>query len=150
MIKLPPIQDINKPTRLNMKVMRRWIEILPLVGVQISNGLFVWLPPHSQFGPSADSTLFYHYKIYENLEKDEKIIGDGKYVTLPGCLYHTPTNTSAIHSARVIIENTFARLKQFQCLTLHWRHGIEKHAAAFIVCAQITNIKIYFKPLRAK
>lgn len=108
----------------------------------------MWLPPHSQLGPSADSTLYYHYEIYKYLDQGEKVIGDGKYVTLPGCLYHTPENAHAIHSVRVIIENAFGRLKKFQCLRLQWRHAIEKHSIAFIVCAQITNIRIYFKPLR--
>ena len=53
-----------------------------------------------------------------------------------------------INKHRVIVENTFGRMKIFRAVRDIWRHDLELHPYVFVVVANITNILIQKEPLR--
>ena len=111
-------------------------------------------------GPSADITIFWG-GLKQALAAVGSIgIADGTYQGEPAALIVPPRpyrdltpERRAYHrflsERRVNVENFFGRQKTiFTCLSVKWRHAIEKHGIIFHVTAQILSVEFFFSPLR--
>ena len=112
-------------------------------------------------GPTADITICRSH-LLEVMDEigcygiaDGGYQGESDYLIVPPCPYHnlSPAEQGYYHALskrRVIIENFFGRLKLFTCLSVAWRHSLEKHKLVFHMLVSIISIDLEIKPLRAE
>jgi hypothetical protein len=55
-----------------------------------------------------------------------------------------------LNGHRALVENIRSRLKNWRCLSVPWRHSLHLHPAVFWLICQITNIDLFFRPIRAQ
>lgn len=134
------------------------------IGVHIHTGIIHWVQG-GVFGNVADLMLLRTGGLHNFLLPGECIYCDKGYVTL-----HTGEHrwilcpfkgrsvnltvqqivwNMHINKHRVIVENALGRIWKFQCLQQPWRHQLSLHPVVFNVCAQIANIDMHERPLRA-
>lgn len=109
-------------------------------------------------GPTADIEIF-RLKIREILKKkrwlgiaDGSYQGDYKFLVVPPRPYKGLSSSQKkfhmkLSKRRVIVENFFARVKNFHCLCSRWRHNIFKHKWAFFVIINSISIDLEYRPL---
>lgn len=118
--------------------------------MRLSDGLFCWVSEGVE-GRIHDMRLFKEGGILNLLHPEEKVLGDKGYVGHPKIL--TPKKGKnleeedkerniTLNRRRIVVENSFAKLKKFGCLTLPFRHGIDVQEKVFFICVQITNMKM--------
>jgi len=120
-----------------------------------SDGLFVWRS--SPFpGKMHDIRVFNESGLLDKIRAGEMLIGDKGYAGHESII--TPykgRNISedekhfnrVIGSARVIIEHSFGRLKNFNILNHPFRNNLDDHQLFFEICVNLTNINIMFSPM---
>jgi hypothetical protein len=52
-----------------------------------------------------------------------------------------------IGKARITIERSIRRVKNYNCLRIAWRHELSLHPPTFRVCSEIANILMDYYPL---
>ena len=79
------------------------------------------------------------------MNEDEYILGDGHYLGV----FKSKLNvlTQEVQHVRAIIEHVNGKLKNWNILFAPFRGAIEKHHAVFKICAHITNLQFYYKPV---
>lgn len=109
-------------------------------------------------GPTADIEI-YRLRVRGILKKrkwlglaDGTYQGDYKFLVVPPRPYKNLTDKQRLFhmklsKRRVIVENFFSRVKNFQCLCSRWRHNIYKHKWAFHVIVNSISIDLEYKPL---
>ena len=125
------------------------------MGVHIDTGLFVWLS-----GPwpgimhdltiIRQSELLDHLEEFEFIMADKAYIGEDKIITLirnPGTELDEEINR-IIYRYRIIVENSFGRLKNFQCMKQEWGQDISFHPLVMRALVNILNVELRFQPLQ--
>ena len=109
-------------------------------------------------GPTSDMNI-YRMKVRGILKEkgwlglaDGTYQGDYKYLVVPPRPYRDLTDRQRrfhhrLSKRRVIVENFFARLKNFRCLNVRWRHSILKHKWIFHVLVNCLSIDLEYRPL---
>ncbi len=109
-------------------------------------------------GPTSDMSL-YRIKVRNILKRngwiglaDGTYQGDYKYLVVPPRPYRNLTAKQRrfhkrLSKRRIVVENFFARLKNFRCLNIRWRHSILKHKFVFHVLVNCMSIDLEFRPL---
>lgn len=69
----------------------------------------------------------------------------GTLLTVAQTLYNRK-----VSRARVIVENTIKRIKDWKAVALPWRHRLFLHPVAFHVIVHLTNITIRMRPCRTE
>ena len=128
------------------------------VGLSSGSGLPVsYNGPHR--GPAADITIF------QEVAKDMLInhgwvrLADGTYqgesdiLIVPPRLFQDLTQIQQqfhrfLAHHQIIIENFFARMKSFSCLSSRWRNSFNLHEDVFHVIICSLTIDLLFRPLR--
>jgi len=125
--------------------------------VQINTGRLCWFSDPFK-GRRHDLTILRRSGILDQLQAGEKILGDKAYVgeaslitpfknKPEGLTQEEMNHNQAVNHERAIIERFFGRLKEFRCLKIDWRHSLEKLNWCFVVCLNITNMKLEENPL---
>jgi len=129
------------------------------VGVNWVTGLICWVAGPTG-GSRHDITLCRQQGILSQrhlLDRGEMCWADKGYIGKDG-LFITPVKNPQndlelgwnhfVHSHRWIVENVLDRLKNFRCLSVKWRHSLMLHGIVFNVICNITNVDMYFYPVR--
>lgn len=125
------------------------------VGVQINTGKIVWVAGGLP-GSIHDLTMAKSCRIIGTLLPGERILADKGYTGDDHFLvpFKSPGSESermwnkGINETRVIVENTYNRIKVFNCLKSTWRNDIDLHIFAFSVSCEIVNIEVSLFPIR--
>jgi len=127
------------------------------IGVDVLHGFICWIAgavPGSVHDITLSRTIgIVHYN--HLLQPEERILADKGYIG--ESIFLTPIKgalndmehgwNSFINSHREIVEHTFARLKNFGCLSQKWRHDIDLHSIVFQLVCQIVNVDASFRPI---
>ena len=125
------------------------------VGVELSRGTFVWFYGGCP-GSYNDLTILRQSSLLDRLEPGEFLLGDKIYVGEPQVLtaFKAPqtemerTINSVFYRHRIIVENSFARIKTFNFTHNEWRHDLKLHSLAFKVLLNVLNIDFETRPIR--
>jgi hypothetical protein len=110
-------------------------------------------------GPEADITIFRH-KLKPLMEAndwmglaDGTYQGEDQYLIVPPRPFRdlTPIQREfgyRLARIRGMVENFIARLKAFACLSLCWRHSLQKHRFVFFTILIFVAIDLRMNPLR--
>lgn len=111
-----------------------------------------WVP-----GKIHDITLVRAFGLLEKIGPNERLIADKGYVGEPNKII-TPfkgelTDTQAefndtLNHIRVIVENVYAQVKSFKCMSVPWRHHLSHHKLAWTVILNLVNANLTEFPLR--
>jgi len=113
-------------------------------------GIFCWFTTPDP-GSTHDLTIFREGELLSLLPPRERVLADKAYVGEPRVI--TPYKgkiltevqeafNSKVNRERIVVEQSFGRLKDFSCLQSRWRHGVSKLNKAFVVCLHLTNMKM--------
>lgn len=128
------------------------------VGVSLVSGEICWWAGGVP-GCSHDIKVNKTMGLLDHLNDDEYLLGDKGY---SGPKYVTPIRGKAenlsekqkawnsfLGKSRVLVENVFARFKNFAVLRHKWRNNLALHPYVFSLLAQIVNVEIQFgSPMR--
>lgn len=126
------------------------------VGVHLSTGRIVWLVGGIP-GSIHDMKMAQENGILQQLLEGEWILADKGY-TSSNLPFLTPIKdpqteeelqwNSFINQTRVIVENTYGRIKTFGSVKSNWRHNIDLHPLMFKVVCILVDIDLQCHPLR--
>jgi len=110
----------------------------------------------SYCGSQHDLTIARKSGIMDMLQPNELIMGDKAYIGAENiiCPIKVPINNlekewnSIINTHRVIVENTFGRVKNWKCLKIDWRHDLHYHRPAFFAVCILINLDLFEHPIR--
>jgi len=118
-------------------------------------GNFIYISG-SYCGCEHDITIARKSGIMELIEPNELIMGDKAYTGCEKIIYpvKVPSNSiekewnSFINTQRVIVENTFGRVKNWKCLKVEWRHELNYHRPTFFAVCIMVNLDLFEHPIR--
>eukprot|EP00733_Pompholyxophrys_punicea_P001531 Pompholyxophrys_punicea_v1_NODE_797_length_1279_cov_6.843137.p2 type:complete len:152 gc:universal NODE_797_length_1279_cov_6.843137:744-1199(+) len=125
------------------------------------NGKFIWATD-AFAGSISDSKILRFSGFLQNLLQRETLLADKAYVGFEP-LVVTPAkkppggqlteeqkrSNLELSRSRIVIENAFARLKDWKCLKVKFRHDAALHDLVFQVCVRLTNLNMAETPIRA-
>jgi len=128
-----------------------------LVGVDINSGKILYVGgsfPGSYHDMKIARLLDITNKIspLEIIMADKAYKGDDKIITpfkRPEVIIEEQELfNSFVNQVRVVVENTFARVKAWKCLSMDWRHDLDKHKYVFMFICGAVNLDINIHPIR--
>ncbi|GAB5359521.1 hypothetical protein AAMO2058_000894300 [Amorphochlora amoebiformis] len=156
---------VNKPKHGDAKkyytFKRRKFAMRYAICVSCDTGDICWVSDGDPAGSIGDITINRRGGIAEQLEFFERIGADGAYRCKRDpqyrCPHRKPRNgtlteeqikeNNAFGARRSVVENVFARLKQFQCMT-RWRHNRDLHPIVAKFVFNMLQVKQRFRPIR--
>jgi len=124
------------------------------IGIHLLTGRIVWIAGPIP-GSTHDITLCRRSGILTMLLPGEFIMADKGYIGEAQIItpFKTPTTTQKLFNSqlgqlRVIVENTYGRVKHFRCLKHEWTHDLSLHPLTFYFICQLVNLDVIFHPLR--
>jgi len=129
------------------------------VVVSIADGSILWIGGPAT-GKTHDLTILREGGLLEELAFFEVLLGDKGYVGEPDSIWvpakgkynnlqqHEREWNIWLGHYRVVVENTFARLKKFAFLKQKWRNDLDLHEHAFNVVANVINLELMIQPVR--
>lgn len=129
------------------------------IAVQVWTGELVWLVGPF-FGSKHDLTIARLSGFLNMLLPGEHAYADKLYEGDPRLLvpfkgrswqlsHHQFVWNDFHRRVRVRCENAIGRIMRFGCLQAAWRHRLSRHAIAFYCCAQLAQLDLMLRPLRA-
>ena len=125
------------------------------IAVQIDTGKIVWVAGGVS-GNVHDLTLTRTCGILNHLLPGEHIMADLGYIGELQIItpIKMPRNeqeiawNSHISSIRILVENSLCRIKNFNCLTIPWRHERDLHPMVFTIICNLVNLEMIQNPIR--
>lgn len=113
-------------------------------------------------GSTHDNKIYSFWKMDTNFEftQNEKLLGDKGYQgnnDILSPIKQLPNSelskdekqfNKIVGSVRCIVEQTFARVKKFHCISNIWRHPLSKHGLVFQLVCKIVNMEIQESKIR--
>jgi len=129
---------------------------------RLRDGYFCWVAGPAP-GSLVDITLLRLFGLLDQLLPNERAVFDKGYVGLSPERALTPFRATSSHpltiaqivfnmlleQGRVIVEDSFSRVKEWQILEKPFRGDLSRHCLIFFVCVMISNFLMQSRPLRA-
>jgi len=157
---------INRPSdsaeaKKHYTYKRRKFAMRYAIAVAANTGDVCWLSSGHPAGSISDLNINRREGLVEGLQFFERVGADGAYLCRRDPMYKCPhrkprggelteqqiRENDAFGNYRSIVENVFARVKQFACMT-RWRHNRERHSIVARFVFQLIQIKQKFRPIR--
>jgi len=117
------------------------------------SGTILWIAGGIPGGLWHDSVLAQKTKVLEELEEGQYLLGDSAYLNRKFPQFITTFKKASeeekklnrkIASVRIHVERIISRIKVFNAVSYRWRHSFSLHPYIFKVCAEITNLHLFF------
>ncbi|GAB5361266.1 hypothetical protein AAMO2058_000698600 [Amorphochlora amoebiformis] len=140
---------------------RRKFAMRYAIAVAANTGDLCWLSSGYPAGSISDLNINRGEGLVERLQFFERVGADGAYLCRRDPMYKCPHRkprggqltdrqvheNDAFGNCRSIVENVFARTKQFACMT-KWRHKRDQHPIMARFVFQLIQVKQKFRPIR--